>query len=74
MGMGLGPARISCVAITEKMGQGGWKSARNGMKCGHGLNALIVGCATAGQTRNKVLKSILKNHVFQTEVFYLSSI
>ena len=74
MGRGLGSARISCAAITGKMGQGGWKSARNGMKCGHGLNALIVECATAGQTRNKVLKNILKKHVFQTEVFYLSNV
>ena len=73
MGMGLGRARISCAAITGKMGRGGWRFARNGMRYGHGLNARIAGCATAGQTRNRILKNILKNRVFRTEVLYLSS-
>jgi len=50
-----GRVPISCAAITGTMVQGRWKSAKNGMKCGHGLNARIVGCGTAGQIWDRVL-------------------
>ena len=43
--------------LIGKMVQYRWKSVKNGMRYGHGLNARTAGCATAGQIQDSVLRN-----------------